>query len=257
MASNFASHIVGTIRSAVGICLIPLLLVMVSLWPATAAANPGTTVWWQLDSGDGAVVQSGAGQTLEITPTPGSFAHLYNFSMWIANDAAVGTGGLTRYFNNIWRGPDHDMTMISDPMEGLLNPLGWTGPAGYTAGSVNDGDFLIANYGRARASGGQTIWAGNSPLKVITITIQITGPTSPHYIYQTVGASLYGWNPPVPPTLNQVAFSPNPFVYGGTAVMTWPDAAGTLPVIAIIPEPATPALLGFVLVAMTRTRRAK
>jgi hypothetical protein len=250
MASNVTSRVIFTFTNY----LILLCVAVVLIGTGTASADPGTYVWWQLDSGDGSAITSGMGQTLQIVPAAGSFAHQYNLSMWIATDATPNTSGCTGYRNHIWRGSDHDMAMTNDPTTGLLNPLGWTGPSGYTAGTLNNGDYLIANYGRARGAGAQPINAVTGPLKLIAMTVQVTGSNSPHYIYQTVGTNLYGWNPVTPPTLNIVTFGANSSVYGGAAVNTWSAASQTLPVIAIIPEPATLALFGVGLLMLTRRR---
>ena len=222
------------------------LLAMVIVAMVATSAQATAHIWWQMDAGPaGAVAVGGQGQTLVIIGTTGS----YDLSIWIATDAALATQGTTGYRNNIWRG-DGGLTMTSDPMAGLLNPLGWVGPAGFTAGSQNSGDYLIGNWGRARNAGAVTISASNSPLKIYTLTISVATPGE-HDIYQTVGAGGYGWLPLIPTTLNQVVFGPNPPVHGGTAVDNHPT--GLLPVVRF-PEPATLLLLALGGAAVTKRR---
>jgi hypothetical protein len=244
MASDVLPRIICTFRKSLVAWLVPVSFAAVLLWPAPAAG--AIWVWWTFEGGDGEVVGSGKGQTLEVIPTAGDFAHQYTFSMWICTDSSISTRGCMGYHNNLWHGPDRDMSIVSDPMEGLLNPLGWTGPAG--CDGTNEGDFLIRNFGRSCGSGEGGI---SYSVKVFTVTLEITGEAAPHYVYQTVGASLYQYDPP---TQNYVSFGPNPLVSGSTAVIDWSAASLTLPVIAIIPEPAALALLGFGLLALTRRR---
>jgi hypothetical protein len=241
-----------------------ILLALALVAVATTAANATTYVWWEIESASTAytVTSHGQGQTLVIEAyktEPGIYT--FNLGMWIATDGTGGTvNGMSCERNNLWRGTDTAMTMGNTPEDANLNPLAWTGSAGSTAGSQNNGDSFIKNLGRARQSGGEVV--GGTALKFINFTLIINAPLGEqvcdtHYIYQTVGSTLYAWAPATPLTLNKVVFGANPFVYGNTKVETFALASDTeLPVIAIhtIPEPATLALLGFGALALLRRR---
>lgn len=242
-----------------------ILLALALVAVATSAANATTYVWWELESAScpTTVTSHGQGSTLYIEAektAPGEY--IFNLGMWIATDGTGGTtNGMSCERNNLWRGPDTAMTMGNDPAAANLNPLGWSGSAGFTAGSQNNGDAFIMNLGRARQSGG-TVVGGGLSYKFIDFQVVINAPLgqefcSVHNIYQTVGSTLYAWAPATPLTLNKVVFGANPFVYGNTKVETFAAASDTeLPVIVIhtIPEPATLALLGFGALALLRRR---
>lgn len=227
-----------------------ILLSLAIVAMVATSAQATAFVWWQMDSGPAGSSATGGvqGQTLNITGPAGD----YNLSIWIATDAALATQGTTAYRNNLWRS-NAGLTMVGDPMGGgLLNPLGWTGTSGYTAGSQNSGDALVLNWGRARASGQTTISASNSPIKVYTLTVNVGTAGLVADIFQTVGASLYGWAPVTPTSLNQVAFGPNAAVYGGLAANAMPTNAVAM--VHFIPEPTTLALLGLGLIGLIRRR---
>ena len=224
-----------------------ILLSLAIVAMVATSAQATAFVWWQMDAGPaGATATGGNGQTLNISGAAGD----YSLSMWIATDAALATQGTTCYRNNIWRGADAGLTMNGDPMTGLLDPLGWTGTAGYTSGSQNSGDALILNWGKARSGTQTPISAANSPIKVIVMSLTVGAGA--HDVYQTVGASLFAWNPPIPTTLNLVKFGPNANVAGGTSVNNMPT--GLQPVIHFVPEPTTLALLGLGLLGLIRRR---
>jgi len=241
-----------------------ILLSLAMLAAGATAANADINVWWQLDGSNcGAeAVDQGTGKMLMIgTPmfAPVGF-YEYELSMWIATDGAGGTtNGCTGHRNTLWRGPDTTLTMQNEPLDGLLNPLNWTGLSGYD--NQNNGNKLIGNWGRARALG-QPVIGGttNNNLKMLSMTLRVDRPAMEWcewiWIYQTVGSSLYGH---LPSAGNRVFFGPNTWVYGNTAVDTWAEACQTLPVVGIHVDPAEPAslaLLGLGVLMVVRRRRS-
>jgi len=241
-----------------------ILLSLAMLATVATAANADINVWWQLDGSncDAALLSQGEGRTLHADIPVCALAGFYELelSMWISTDGAASTNGCVSYRNNLWRGTDATLTMEGDPVAGNLNPLNWTGPAGYDAGSINNGDSLIMDWGRGRAAGQPAIWTDNSPLKVIEMRLRLNEPSVQFgpvtSVWQSVGANRFVWVP-LPATLNKVFFGPNPWVYGNAAVDTFAEASDTeLPVIWItsIPEPTPLALLGLGLVMLSRRR---
>ena len=229
-----------------------LALAAVAVFATNALA--GINAWWQLDGSNCAAfaAQQGEGQQLQIiAPPEAPNGQYYEFalSMYIATDAADPGQGCRTHRNNLWRGTDDQLEMAGDPWAGLLNPLAWTGSAGYLAGSQNDGDHLIENYGRGNRPDTEVpISASNSPQSMLTLTLRINASAlgrADREIWQSVGYALYSWYPLIPMSANQVIFGDNPPVYGYTSVETFAAASDTeRPVITVgVPEPATLLLL--------------
>jgi hypothetical protein len=203
----------------------------------TAVANADTYVWWELESSNcGAVaICQGQGKALTIEMPLVAPAGFYEFTlvMKMSNDA-VSTRGLTGYRTNLWRGPVSTLSWASPPTPfgdeytvGLLNPLSWSGTK---SGTINVTEKIMNNYGRSRATGQLTLWAGNSPKEWVRFTLKIDRAVLVYneqfYVYQSVAAGRFASGSP-----NMIRFGPNNAVSGTTVVDTWAEASATLPVI--------------------------
>jgi hypothetical protein len=261
MASSFSSRTLSASRNARRGSLTPLCFMVALFLPVVASANPGTYVWWELESSNVQYtgLDQGSGRALQFWVSDNLPLYQFQFVMKMANDQ-TSTNGLSAYRTNLWRGTpvagNSLGRMTNDPLTGELNPLYWSGAAGFQSGSVNANESLIINYGRSGAGSDAKLNALNSPQAFIrlNLTIDVSGAEMQKCsVWQTVGAGLFRTQPPSP---NQVCFGPNPAVNGSVAVSTWPEAALTLPVITVhgIPEPATLALFGVGLLVLVRRR---